>query len=106
MAERLNVVPDELRRAADETLPHRRLPGHLCRPETAGIMASLESLGPIFAEFREAGRELLDHRRICYQEQAARTRITADRLVEAATRWEQHDADRARRLRDVAEGGR
>ncbi len=105
MAERLNVVPDELRQAADE---HRHTADYLASVPAghAGIMASLESLGPIFAEFREAGRELLDHRRICYQEQAAAHADLADRLLEAATRWEQHDADGARRLRDVAEGGR
>lgn len=105
MAERLNVVPDELRLAAEE---HRHTAAHLASLPSnhAEIMASLESLGPIFAEFREAGHELLDQRRICYQEQAAAHADLADRLLGAATRWEQHEADAAGRLRDVAEGGR
>lgn len=103
MADRLNVVPDELRQAADE---HRHTADYLASVPSnhADIMASLESLGPIFAEFREAGRELLDQRRICYQDQAAAHADLADRLLEAAGRWEQHDAEAARRLRDVAEG--
>jgi hypothetical protein len=105
MADRLNVVPDELRQAAEQ---HRHTADYLAsvpsnHPE---IMASLESLGPIFAEFREAGHELLDQRRLCYQDQAAAHTDLAERLLEAAARWQEHDADAARRLRDVAEGGR
>ena len=105
MAEQLNVVPDELRLAAEE---HRHTAGYLASVPSnhTEIMASLESLGPIFAEFREAGRELLDQRRICYQEQAAAHADLADRLLDAATRWEQHESDAAGRLRDVAGGGR
>ena len=56
MAERLNVVPDELRQAAGE---HRDTAEHLAAVPSghADLLATLESLGPIFAEFREAGRE-------------------------------------------------
>lgn len=105
MAERLNVVPDELRQAADE---HRHAAEHLAAVPSghAEIMASLDSLGPIFAEFREAGRALLEQRRTCYQEQAAAHADLADRLLDAAARWEQYDADAARRLRDVGEDTR
>lgn len=105
MAERLNVAPDELRQAAGE---HRDTADYLATVPTghAGIMATLESLGPIFAEFREAGRELLDQRRVCYEQQAAAHAELADRLLEAAERWEQHDGDAAGRLRNVTEGGR
>lgn len=105
MAERLNVVPDELRQAAGE---HRDTAEYLATVPAghAGIMATLESLGPIFAEFREAGRELLEQRRACYEQQAAAHAELADRLLEAAGRWEQHDADAAERLRTLPEAGR
>jgi hypothetical protein len=105
MAERLNVVPEELRQAAGE---HRDTADYLARVPSghADIMATLESLGPIFAELREAGRELLDQRRICYEQQAAAHAELADRLLDAAGAWERHDADAARQLRDVAEGAR
>jgi len=105
MAERLNVVPEELRREADE---HRQTADCLAAVPSghAGIMTTLESLGPIFAEFREAGRELLDQRRACYEQQAAAHAELAERLLDAAGRWEQHDTEAARRLRDVAEGDR
>ena len=105
MAERLTVVPDELRQAAGE---HRDTADQLAAVPGghADILATLESLGPIFAEFREAGRELLDQRRVCYEQQAAAHAELADRLLDAAGRWERHDDDSARRLRDVAEGTR
>ncbi|MEI6252380.1 MAG: ESX-1 secretion-associated protein [Mycobacteriaceae bacterium] len=105
MAERLNVVPEELRQAAGE---HRHAAECLAAVPSghAGIMATLESLGPIFAEFREAGRELLDQRRVCYEQQAAAHAELADRLFDAAGRWEQHEAAAARQLRDVGEDGR
>ena len=105
MAERLNVVPAELRRAAGE---HRHTADQLAAVSSghAGIMATLESLGPIFAEFREAGAQLLDQRRVCYEQQAAAHAELAEHLLDAAMRFEQHETDAARRLRDVAEGGR
>ena len=105
MAERLHVVPEELRQAAAE---HRRIAEQLgtvpaAHPE---MMAALESLGPIFAELREAGRELLDQRRACYEQQAAAHAALADRLSSAAQLWEQQDAEAAADLGDPAGGGR
>lgn len=105
MAERLDVIPEELRKAADE---HRHTADQLAAVPAghAAIMATLDSLGPIFAEFREAGRELLEQRRICYEQQAGAHAELSGHLLDAAGRWEQHEADAAGRLRDVAEGGR
>lgn len=105
MAERLNVVPEELRRAAGE---HRQTAERLAAVPAghAEIMATLDSLGPIFAEFRDAGRQLLDQRRVCYEQQAAAHAELADRLVDAAGSWEQHEAEAARQLRDIAGDGR
>ncbi|MFM9035981.1 MAG: ESX-1 secretion-associated protein [Mycobacterium sp.] len=105
MAERLNVVPGELRRAARE---------HLLAAEQLGavpaghaeVIAALDSLGPVFAEFRDAGRELLDHRRACYEQQSAAHAEMADRLNRAADTWEQQDSDAARQVRAVTEADR
>ncbi len=104
MAEHLNVVPEDLRRAARE---HRQTAETLGAVPAghADVMASLDSLGPIFAEFRSAGAELLDQRRSCYQQQAAAHAEMADRLNQAAAAWETQDAEAAQRLRNVAEGG-
>ncbi len=100
MADRLTVVPADLRRAAGE---HRATADRL---SVAGsghgdIMATLDSLGPVFADLADAGRRLLDERRACYEQQAAAHAELADRLCAAADGWEQHDADAARRLGDI-----
>ena len=104
MAERIQVVPDELRRAARQ---HRETADRLSAVpgDHADIMASLDSLGPIFSELRDAGRELLDQRRACYQQQAAAHADLADNLNAAADRWEQQDAEAAGELRGVVDGG-
>jgi hypothetical protein len=104
MAEHLNVVPDDLRRAAHE---HRQTAETLgaVPASHAEVMASLDSLGPIFAEFRSAGAELLDQRRACYEQQAAAHAEMADRLNQAAQTWEAQDAESAQRFRNVTGDG-
>ena len=101
MADRLTVVPADLRRAAAE---HRTTAERLAAAGSGDgeIMATLDSLGPVFGDLRDAGRHLLDERRACYQRQAAAHTELADRLSEAADVWERNDADAARRLEDVA----
>lgn len=100
MTEHLNVVPGELRQAAGE---HRQAAEHLSAASAghAEVMATLESLGPIFAEFRDAGAELLDQRRVCYEQQAAAHAEMADRLNHAADIWESQDVEAAQRLRSL-----
>ena len=101
MTEHLDVAPEELRSAA---VYHRGTAEYLraVPADNAGIMASLESLGPVFAELRDAGRELLDQRRACQQQAAAHDDL-ADHLDRAAAVWEHHDIDAATRLRAVTE---
>src|SRR4051812_50011388 len=104
MAERIHVVPDELRRAAREhqdtaeqlsTVPSRH----------ADILASLDSLGPIFGELRDAGRELLDQRRACYEQQAAGHPDLAAHLRHSAGVWGHPDtAPAAARRGDARDG--
>lgn len=100
MADRLTVVPADLRRAAAEHAAtadqlHAAGAGH------GDIMATLDSLGPVFGDLRDAGRSLLEERRACYEQQAAAHADLAERLGQAADVWEQHDAEAARRLREV-----
>jgi hypothetical protein len=105
MAEHLNVVPTQLRQAAAE---HRDTADYLAAvpARQSDILATLESLGPIFAEFRDAGRELLDQRRVCYEQQAVAHADLASRLTRAADFWEQHDENSARQLGAFAGGDR
>ena len=111
MADRIHVVPARLREAADH---HQQTADYLRTvPSThPAIMESLESLGPIFSELRDAGRELLELRRQCYQQQAEEHADIADRLRVAAASWDQHEDQASRKLADpgdpggTADGGR
>jgi hypothetical protein len=105
MAERVNVSPEELRRVARAhrvTAENLRTAGS----HDAAVMATLESLGPVFADLRDAGRDLLVQRRACYEQQALAHTDLADQLIHAADVWGQHDAGAADDLRAAVEGGR
>lgn len=67
----------------------------------AAIQDSLDSLGPIFAELREAGRTLLEQRRICYQQQADDHADLAQHLRQSAAHWELEEEAGAARVQAV-----
>lgn len=103
MADRIHVVPAHLRDAAahhEQTSEQlRALPA-----SHASIQESLDSLGPIFGELREAGRELLEIRRQCYEQQADDHAAIAQNLHASAALWEQHEAEAAGKLRGILDG--
>lgn len=105
MAERIHVVPDDLRQAAghhQETSEYlRTLPS-----SHEAIQQSLDSLGPIFADLRETGRELLEQRRLCYEQQADQHAEIASDLTQSAGMWEQHDIEAAARIAGISDDGR
>jgi hypothetical protein len=105
MAERIHVVPGNLREAAGR---HQETADYLRTiPSTHdALQQSLDSLGPIFSELREAGRELLEQRRQCYEEQADDHADMARNLSTSADLWEEQDADAARRLGGLVDDGR
>ena len=100
MADRIHVVPANLREAAghhQETSEYlRTLPS-----SHQAIQQSLDSLGPIFGELREAGRELLEQRRMCYEQQADSHAKIAENLTRSANMWEEHEAEAVRRLERI-----
>ncbi|HUB53796.1 MAG TPA: ESX-1 secretion-associated protein [Mycobacterium sp.] len=102
MADRIRVVPDNLRQAAghhQETSEYlRTLPS-----SHQAIQDSLDSLGPIFGELREAGRELLEQRRICYEQQADSHAAMAENLTKSASMFEEQEAQAVQRLKNVAD---
>src|SRR6201996_1760864 len=104
MADRIHVVPDNLRQAAghhQETSEYlRTLPS-----SHQAIQDSLDSLGPIFGELREAGRELLELRRQCYEQQADNHAEMAHNLRLSATMWDQHDEHAARDFGGLGSNG-
>ncbi len=105
MADRIHVVPANLREAAghhQETSEYlRTVPA-----SHAAIQHSLDSLGPIFGDLREAGRELLAQRRLCYEQQADQHAEIADNLTKSAAMWERHEAEAARKFDRIADDGR
>lgn len=105
MADPIRVVPAQLRDAAAH---HRETSDYLRTVPSshAAIQESLDSLGPIFGELRDAGRELLELRRECYEQQADDHADMADKLVTSAAIWEQHEQDAARHFRGIVDGGR
>jgi Excreted virulence factor EspC, type VII ESX diderm len=105
MADRIHVVPAHLREAAAH---HRETSDYLRTvPSSHGaIQESLDSLGPIFSELRDAGRELLELRRQCYEQQADDHADMAHKLDTSATIWDQHEEDAAGRLGGIVDGGR
>ncbi|OBG91360.1 hypothetical protein A5697_00480 [Mycobacterium sp. E3251] len=105
MADSIHVVPAHLRQAAAR---HQETSDYLRTVPSSheAIQESLDSLGPIFGELRDAGRELLELRRQCYEQQAADHADLADKLAASAMMWEQHEQDAARSLGGIADRGR
>jgi hypothetical protein len=96
----INIDTEHLREAARQ---HSAAAEQLAAlPQThEQIQQSLDSLGPIFADLREAGRALLEQRRVCYEQQAADHAEMARHLEHAATTWEVEEDANAQRIRSV-----
>jgi hypothetical protein len=105
MADRIHVVPAHLRQAATH---HEQTSDYLRTVPSshAAIQESLDSLGPIFSELREAGRELLELRRQCYEQQADNHTNMAQDLRMSAANWERHEEQAARDFGSIIDGGR
>lgn len=100
MADIIDVDPDHLRAAAtrhNDTADELR-----AIPRThEAIQASLDSLGPIFADLREAGRSLLEQRELCYRRQAEDHTHLAEVLSASATALEEEAGIGAAQIRAV-----
>lgn len=102
MAEQIRVAPEKLRAAAAH---HQEAAEYLATvPSSHGeVQASLDSLGPVYGGLAEAGRQLLEERRQCYERQAADHAEMALNLTAAAARWEHSEQDSAAELRAVVD---
>ena len=102
MADRIYVVPENLRQAAGH---HQETSEYLRTLPTShqAIQDSLDSLGPIFGELREAGRELLEQRRMCYEQQADSHAQMAENLTKSASMFEEQEAQAVQRLKRVSD---
>lgn len=63
-------------------------------------------MGPIFGELRDAGRELLELRRRCYEQQGDDHADMAHNLTVSARAWDQHEQEAAGELGRIVDGGR
>lgn len=92
MTDRTHVVPENLAEAAAH---HQQTSDYLRTvPSThAAIEESLRSLGPIFSGLADAGIELLDQRRRCYEQQADAHAETAQNLRDSLRLWQQQQRD-------------
>lgn len=88
MTDRIHVQPAHLRQAAAH---HQQTADYLRTVPSShdAIRESLDSLGPIFSELRDTGRELLELRKQCYQQQADNHADIAQNLRTSAAMWEQ-----------------
>jgi hypothetical protein len=90
MDETIKALPANLRVAAtnhDEVATQlRAVPAN-----HADILASLHSLGPVYAEVADEAQTLLDARHACYHDQADEHAELAAGLTTAATYWENHE---------------
>lgn len=102
MADHIDIDPDELRRIAGQ---HTEAAGYLSSLSAThpAIQRSVDSLGPIFSEFRAAARDLLEERRRCYQAQADAHQRLSQNLDASATLWQQQDAAGVETLRAVVD---
>ena len=66
-------------------------------------MASLESLGPVYAQLREEARSKLDERKSSYHEQASSHENCAAGLNAVNTMWDNHEQDAQGRFRQLTE---
>ncbi|HLR98748.1 ESX-1 secretion-associated protein [Mycolicibacillus parakoreensis] len=104
MPEQTHIIPLRLRQAAAE---HTHTAEYLRSvPDShPAIQESLDSLGPIFAEFAGAASDLLERRRRCYQRQADAHTELAEDLTTVADLWNHHEATAARRFRTLGDPG-
>lgn len=102
MPENIHVDQDVLSNAAAH---HRQTAAYLATVADSndGVRATLESLGPIYAELRATAEDLLDARKSCYEDQAQQHSEMSGNLDRAVATWDAHEADAAGAFRDLTD---
>lgn len=102
MSEDIRIDREVIQRAADG---HTAAADYLrAVPESnEGIMASLESLGPVYAQLREEARGKLAERKSSYHDQASSHENAAAGLTTVNTMWDNHEQDAQGRFRNLTE---
>ncbi|OBH18227.1 ESX-1 secretion-associated protein [Mycolicibacter terrae] len=69
-----------------------------------GIRTTLNALGPIYGDFRQAAGSLLDARKNCYDDQSSEHSQVSDNLNRAVATWNKHEDDSAAAFRHLTDG--
>lgn len=69
-----------------------------------GLRTTLDSLGPIYGDFRRAAEELLDARKSCYDDQSSEHAQVSDNLNLAVATWNKYEDDAAKTFRHLTDG--
>lgn len=103
MPENIHVNQDVLTNAAGK---HQEASDYLSTVPAShdGIRATLNSLGPIYGDFREAAGSLLDARKNCYDDQSSDHSTVSDNLHRAVATWNKHEDDTATAFRHLTDG--
>ena len=103
MSEKVHVDPGVL---ADAAGHHREASAYLSTASSCheDIRAALDSLGPIYGDFRRAAESMLDARQACYDGQSAEHALMSENLKLAAATWTQHEQGAAEAFRNLTDG--
>lgn len=105
MPERIHVNPDVLTNAAGN---HQAVADYLSTVSSSheAIEATLNSLGPIYDDFRQAASSLLEARKNCYDDQSSEHSAVSDNLHRAVSAWNTHEDDAGEAFRHLTDGSR
>ncbi|KAA1430212.1 type VII secretion target [Mycolicibacter arupensis] len=105
MPERIHVNADVLTTAAGN---HQAAADYLSTVSASheAIQATLNSLGPIYDDFRQAASALLEARKNCYDDQASEHSAVSDNLHRAVAMWNTHEDDAADAFGHLTDGSR
>ncbi len=105
MPEKIHVNQDVLTNAAGH---HQEASDYLSTVAASheAIQATLNSLGPIYGDFRQAAGSLLDARKDCYEDQSSEHSTVSDNLHRAVAMWNTNEDDAANAFRHLTDGHR
>ncbi|WP_046315031.1 type VII secretion target [Mycobacterium sp. UM_Kg1] len=105
MAENIHVNRDVLINAAGN---HQEASDYLATVAASHerIQATLNSLGPIYGDFREVAESLLEARANCYAEQSREHSAVSANLHRAVAMWNEHEDQAASAFGRLTDGSR
>ncbi|MEB3033899.1 type VII secretion target [[Mycobacterium] nativiensis] len=103
MPQEIRVNQDVLTNAAGN---HQEASDYLATVSASheDLRATLNSLGPIYGDFRRAADSLLDARKSCYDDQSSEHSQVSDNLNLAVATWNRHEDDAAKTFRHLTDG--